>query len=149
MTLRAARIDDLEQLYPLAVEFYSQSQFLRNFDLTHFTRTWSELIGRQTGEIFLLTDDAGEIAGTLGAVAYPDVNSGELIATEFFWYVKDGLRGGGMKLYRAFEAWARERGCTQIRMVHLLDSMPQKLARVYAHLGFVPAEVHYTKELSS
>jgi len=147
MTLRAAMAGDLERLYPLAVEFYSRSQFLRHFDLTRFTSCWTELLRQGTGRIFLLIDDSAQIAGVLGGVVYPDLNNGELIATEFFWYVADGVRGQGMKLYRAFEAWARERGCTQMRMVHLLDSMPGKLARVYTHLGYVPAEVHYVKEL--
>lgn len=144
--IRTASVGDLERLYPLAVEFYARSQFLRNFDLAHFTAAWRELLAHGTGMIFLLIE-GNEIVGALGGVTYPDLNSGELIGTEFFWYVVDGLRGQGLKLYRAFEKWARERGCTQMRMVQLLDSMPQKVSRVYQHLGYVPAEVTYVKEL--
>ena len=78
---------------------------------------------------------------------YPDLYSGDLIATEFFWFVRAEVRGQGLKLYYAFEAWARARHCAQIRMVHLLDLMPERLAKVYRRLGYEPAETHYVKEL--
>jgi len=142
------RIADLGRLIPLAREFYSKSRFLRNLDPDRFTRMWAELIERGAGEIFLLPDDgSGPITGALGAVTYAEPYSGELIATEFFWYVADGFRGQGMNLYRAFEEWARNRKCSQIRMVHLMDSMPDKLNVVYRRLGYEPAELHYVKEL--
>lgn len=146
MTLRKASTEDLGRLEACAREFYAASRFLRGFDIQRFRAAWTALLASGAGVIFLL-ESGGEIAGTLGGVAYPDINSGELIAVEFFWFTRPGHRGGGVKLYRAFEAWARERGCRQIRMVHLMDSQPEQLARVYRRWGFEPVEVHYGKEL--
>lgn len=146
MTIRKAETADLGRLDQCAREFYSSSKFLRGFDLERFTAFWMGLIQSGTGVVFLLID-GNEVAGTIGGVIYPEPYSGELVATEFFWFVRPELRGGGVKLYRAFEAWARDRGASQLRMVHLLDSMPEKLERAYTHLGFEPAEIHYTKEL--
>jgi len=147
MFIREAETSDLDSLEPLATEFYSQSQFLTGFDMARFKRCWTELIEGGAGTIFLLIDDRGEIAGLLGGMKYPELYSGTPIATEFFWYVQEGLRGQGMKLYRAFEDWARNRKCSQIRMVHLMDSMPDKLNVVYRRLGYEPAELHYVKDL--
>lgn len=145
--IRAAAIDDLPKLLPLAEEFYASSKFLKGFNIERFTEMWAQLIGQGAGVIYLAEAD-GAIAGTIGGVMYPDIYSGELVATEFFWFVCGESRGlHGMKLYRAFELWAIEQGCARIRMVHLLDSMPEKLKRIYDHLGFEAVEVHYTKEL--
>jgi len=145
--IRRASLDDLPRLAPMAREFYSQSQFLHHFDADRFAKCWTELLTLGTGVIFLLGTE--DISGVLGGVIYPDLYSGRLIATEFFWYVRLGSRGHGMQLYLAFERYAKNRGCEEIRMVHLLDSMPEKLSRVYRRLGYAPAEVHYVKEVNS
>jgi GNAT superfamily N-acetyltransferase len=128
-----------------AREFYAASRFLRTFDLARFTAMWTGLLASGAGAIFVLDD--GEIRGAIGGVAYPDIYSGELTATEFFWFVSEAHRGGGIRLYRAFERWAKAKGCARIRMVHLMDSMPEKLQTVYERLGFEAAEVHYSKDL--
>ncbi|HSW48631.1 MAG TPA: GNAT family N-acetyltransferase [Bryobacteraceae bacterium] len=146
MPIRQATAADLPRMGGCAREFYASSRFLQGFDLDRFCAVWTELLANGTGVIFLL-EDGGEVVGALGGVAYPDINSGELIATEFFWFIRDGARGQGLRLYRLFESWARERGCRQIRMVHLADLMPDKLDRVYRHLGFEPIEIHWAKEL--
>jgi GNAT superfamily N-acetyltransferase len=104
------------------------------------------LLESGTGVIFV-DENGEEIQGTLGGVAYPEINSGELVATEFFWFVAPERRGGGLRLYRAFEEWARSKGCREIRMAYLIDSMPEKLAKLYRRLGFEPVEVQYVKEL--
>jgi GNAT superfamily N-acetyltransferase len=144
--IRTADIADLPRVAALAQEFSRQSAFTRNFDPDRFIGVWVGLLEAATGEIFLLTD-GDAITGALGGVIYPDLYSGSPIATEFFWYVQPGARGQGMKLYQEFERWARRWDCVQIRMVHLMDSMPEKLSRVYARMGFSPSELHYVKEL--
>jgi GNAT superfamily N-acetyltransferase len=142
-----ARAEDLPRLEPIAREFYASSRFLKRFDISLFCQAWEALLRNGTGVIYLLIDGAGEITGTIGGVAYPDLYSGALVATEFFWFVREGCRGKGIELYKSFERWAREKQCVEIRMVHLLDSMPEKLERVYRSLGFSPTEKHYAKEL--
>lgn len=144
--IRQATAADLPLMESCALEFYRASRFLRNFDIEHFRHSWEMLLSNGSGVIFLYLDH-DEIRGALGGVAYPDVNSGELTAVEFFWFISPSARGGGLKLYRAFEEWAREKQCRVIRMAHLADSMPEKMERVYQHLGFEVSEVHWTKEL--
>jgi GNAT superfamily N-acetyltransferase len=146
--IRPATVEDLASLEPLAREFYASSQVLKRFDTDLFVQTWIRLLDAN-GVIFLL-EDGSSIVGALGGVLYGDPYSGDAIATEFFWFVAQRARGGrgGLQLLKAFEGWARDRGALEIRMVHLLDSMPEKLARVYKHFGFQPIEVHYSKELT-
>ena len=145
--IRQARIEDLPRLWEYARESFSQSRFLKRFELERFCGLWTALLEQGAGGVFVLEDEAEELAGALMGVVYPEPYSDELTATEFAWFVRPGHRGEGIRLYRAFEQWARERGCARIRMVHLTDVMPAKLANVYRRLGFEPAEVHYVKEL--
>lgn len=142
--IRPADITDLPRLEPLARQFYAASRFLGEFHMEQFIHLWGVLLLEDRGVVFLLLDGE-EIVGALGGVVYPDTYSAVKVATEFFWFVGEGHRGAGLKLYRAFEEWATAQGCRQIRMVHLADSMPDQLARVYSHLGFEAAEVHYVK----
>lgn len=139
---------DLPELAACARDFYAASRFLHTFDMARFEAVWTTLLASGTGVVLGLRED-GEVVGTIGGVVYAEPYSGDLIATEFFWFVRPGRRGGGMRLYRAFEAWAREQNCTQIRMGHLSDSMPQKVKRVYERLGFEEVETNYAKPLRS
>ena len=145
--IRTATIDDLVTLADLAAQFYASSKFLNDFNLECFETTWTQLLSSGMGAVFVLDGVDGPI-GALGGVAYPDINSGRLTATEFFWFVDPAFRGKGLSLYKAFEDWARSKRCSEIRMVHLADSMPSQLERLYERLGFDMAEVHYRKELS-
>lgn len=148
MIIRTATVDDLKNMGECAEQFYASSRFLKNFNLDRFCAVWADLITKGVGVIFGLFDDVGKVCGAIGGVVSPDLYSGEPIAHEFYWFVLEGYRGKGIQMYRAFEAWARERECTQIQMVHLTDSMAEQLGHVYERLGFVQAEVRYTKELA-
>ena len=112
-----------------------------------FETTWNQLLTSGAGVIFVV-EDCGAFLGALGAVAYPEINSGRLTATEMFWFDDPSHRRDGLKLYKVFEVWARERQCVEIRMVHLSDSRAASLERIYSRLGFEQAEVHYRKELT-
>lgn len=143
--MRQAAIADLPAMHSAATEFYASSQFLETFDLARFTGVWTELLAGGAGVIFVQGD--ADVDGALGGVVHRDLYSDELMASEFFWFVKAGKRGAGISLYREFEKWARDKGCRRIEMVHLLDVMPEKVARFYRTLGYRAAETRYTKQL--
>ncbi len=147
-TVRPATVEDLPRLASLANEFYSQSDVLKTFDIERFCALWQALLANGSGVIFLLESDR-EIAGTIGGVAYPEQYSAELLCQEFFLFVRKESRGGFglLKLYRAFERWAKERGCSEIRLGHLHDLQPEELGKLYVRLGFRHTETLYAKEL--
>jgi len=130
-----------------AMKFYASSKFLKGFVLGRFCEFWTKMILDQSGIIFELVH-GGEIKGALGAVSYPDVYSGDLIATEFFWWVDPQNRGRGIELYNRFEEWARTKQCKRIRMTHLCDLMPEGLKWLYGEMGFHAIEINYEKELA-
>lgn len=149
MMIRPVTPEELAGLEPLAEEFYASSAFLKKFDMARFVEFWVGFLENGLGAFFGLFDE-GKPVGAIAGLVYPEPYSGDLVATEFFWYVgKQFRRGtGGVRLYREFERWAIEKGCTQIRMVHLMDSMPEEVARFYRKLGFKSIETHYAKDLT-
>lgn len=146
--IRPAVVEDLPRMAECARQFYASSKFLKRFELERFCSAWQGFIESGAGVIIGLFDEDGTVRGAIGGLAFPDLYSGDLQATEFFWFVMEGSRGHGMKLLREFEKWAHLKGCTCLRMAHLSDSMPAKLEHVYGRLGYVLAEKQYVKELS-
>ena len=143
-----ATIEQLPLLHACAEEFYAASKHLHLFDLDKFVGLWTDAIESGYGVVFI-AEDNGQILGTIAGMAHQDIYSSEMVASEFFWFVKESSRGGGIALYRAFESWAREQGCKSIQMVHLLDSMPEKVGHFYKRMGFEAVEVRYSKSLEA
>ena len=145
-TIEECDRSEFVELAGLASKFYSSSSALKKFDINVFCSTWNNLYSIGAGVIFLLKREL-DIIGVIGGIKYPDVNSGELIATEMFWFVDQEKRGNGIKLFKRFESWARDNKCKSIIMVHLIDSMPDKLKKLYTRYGYKPIEISYKKEL--
>lgn len=143
--IREATAEDLPRLKDLAEEFCRTTKFLRDFDFGKFCASWKQLISGP-GVIFLAESTRG-LDGCICGVAYPDILSGKLVASEFSWFVASAARGQGLRLYYAFYAWAQARGCNEIRMVALADSMAERLDAIYKRLGFELIERHYGKSL--
>lgn len=76
-------------------------------DRSWTARTVAGLIADDAG--IVLVSDGGFIAGALR----PTIISPQLIAQEMGWYARDG---SGLRLLRAFEAWARQRGAALVQL---------------------------------
>lgn len=146
-SIRQAELTDLPKLAAGAAEFYAASEFLNGFDMGHFSQVWASLIRSGSGVIFLEEGEDGLINGALGGMVHRDLYGDTLIAEELFWFMRPDTRGGGVRVYRAFEKWAKAHGAVSLQMVHLLDSMPEKVARFYHAVGFKAVETRYTKTL--
>lgn len=144
--IRELRLEELPKLAPLAASFYASSEFLVDFNLDYFVELWTRVLSVDAG-VILVEENANGIQGTLGGFIHRDLYGERTIVEELFWYVLPGVRGGGVRLYRAFERWARARGAHEIQMVHLLDSMPEKVSGFYRRDGFKPVETRYKKAL--
>ena len=132
-----------------APEFYRSSTALSStsrFDIDKFKSVWSSLITSGMGVIFGIWS-SGKLVGAIGGMCHPDIYGSDLVAEEFFWFVSESYRKDGIRLYRTFENWARERGAKTLQMVHLSDSMPDKLKKFYLRSGFAEIETRYAKSL--
>lgn len=150
MIIRQATIEDLPRLEQCANGFLDalERKFLGGFDMSRFVELWRQLINSGNGVIFLMLEGE-KVVGAAGALAHQEQYCDYLVAQEFFWWVQPENRGlGGVRLYHQLEDWAREKGCKHLRMVYMVNSMPEKVGNFYERVGLKPMEVTYTKELA-
>jgi GNAT superfamily N-acetyltransferase len=147
--IRPLTIGELGAVEDAARDFYAASRFLGGFSIDRFCEIWARLLASGDGVIFAAFSnvDKEELAGVIGGLIHREIYGEALIAEEFFWFVRPGRRHVGVELYRHFEQWARDRSAATIQMVHLFDSMPEKVARFYLRSGFEPVEMRYVKAL--
>ena len=132
----------------LGQSFFDEAELPGSFKLEAFKHNWQGLIKNNIGAMWKLMV-GGKFAGAIGGVFFPDVNSGEMVASEMFWYVHPDYRNTkwSIRLFRTFEQWAKTMGAKRVFMTYLLSSMPESLKRFYEHQGYKPVEVNYMKDL--
>lgn len=120
-----------------------------DYNHDHYAAELRRFISSGTGVIFYLEDDDGQIVGGIGGIKYPCLLTGKLTAVELFWYVDKERRSGtgGVRLFDAFEEWAKAHGCAKVAMVYLPCSMPERLYAFYERRGYRLAEMHFEKEI--
>jgi len=138
-----ATIEEIPVITQLCKKFEQATSHV-TVDIEHSIKSYTRFIESGIGTMLLLKKD-GEIIGGLGCLKYPDLHSGELTAVETFWFVDPQHRGKGLKLFDAFEAWADKHGCVNKAMIHMVDSYPDILEKLYIRKGYKLIEKHYVK----
>ena len=97
----------------------------------------------------LMKEVDGKVVGCLGFIMSTDLHSGEPIAIETFWFVDPAFRGQGYgnELFDAFEETAKRKGAKKVAMIHMSDSFPDILEKLYMKRGYRLLEKHYIKEI--
>jgi len=148
MIFEAKTDSELLELRNVLENFYKILPYKE--DLNGFKKNWipawKDLIKSKKGKIFALEKER-KIIGALGFLITPALEDGALCATEAFWYVDEQHRGAGLKLLNKYESYAKSIGCKRIGMVHLENSMPDKLKRLYTRKKYKHIESMYLKEL--
>ena len=145
--IREAKADEALKVVSFLKQFEQASQFVK-VDVDHASKQFARLINSGNGVVFIMENSKGELQGGIGAIALPDLNCGVMTAVETFWFVAPEHRGGGMRLMEAFERWGKDKGCKRLAMIHLVDSYPDILEKIYINEGYKLVEKHYVKEVS-
>ena len=141
---------------PTEKEFYEVATMASNFedhsshvkvDPDHTVKVYGELVKSGVGVVFVIVKD-GAVVGGIGGLKGPDLHYPRTIAVETFWFVLPEHRGEGLKLLAEFERWAVEKKCDCVAMIHLSDSHPKVLEKIYKRKGYHLVENHYLKVLS-
>lgn len=115
-------------------------------DVNYTTGRYIPMVKSRKCAIFMLRG-GGKVCGAIGGIKAEDLHCGELIAVETFWFVNPVHRGHGLRLLELFEIWAKEEGCCKVAMIHLDDSMPETLKKLYGRRGYRLIESHYVREV--
>jgi len=145
--IKKITIDELPELIHLADKFYSCSDFLHSFNSEIWIKNWTAFIKTDIGVIFGLFGEDKKYHGAIGAIKFPDINGGFLIATETFWFTEESYKGKGIYLLKEYEKWAKFNKCNRIAMCYLADSMPDKVRNIYEKCGYKLSEVTYIKDI--
>ena len=142
--IRPATHEDVPALVVMGQQF-AQTEMYR--DVLHenpdqITVVMTNLIDCETGTILALESES-VLVGMMGIIYTPHFLSAEIYASEIFWWVTPGHRGDGVRLLRAAESWAKERGATKLQMV----APNERVGRFYDRMGFTRIETSYQKSL--
>ncbi len=146
--IRVCKPEEFKRVFEIGDEFWKEVNLPGKPDVVVFLKTWNILYDLNVGVIFGLFEN-NIMIGIMGATVFPDINDGVLVANEAFWFMSKKYRGkiGGIKLFKKFEEWAKEKGAKRIIMVALENSKKEKLDKFYKKVDYNILETHYIKEI--
>ncbi len=143
--IRFATDADIEPITVLVKRFHETSDYGKH--LAYHPEKVAALIARSTsdesGAFVAVSEHEGAVVGFIIGYNYEHPYTGELIASELFWFTEPKFRRDGVKLFRCFEVWADMIGATRIHMI----APTEKVGRFYAKRGYDALETVYTKAL--
>lgn len=143
--IRDAAYEDVPDLVDLGIRFIESGKYRDKIkpNPEALAQMMFGLIDNPYGLLTVLEAAKGRNIGMFGAMATLSPYSGEPVAMELFWYVEPESRGGGVRLLRHAENWARELGCKQFIAV----SHTKKVSRFLKKSKFLGMEEHFVKVL--
>lgn len=146
MLIRPAREDDLPDIVRMAQAFVEGTSYQQVLTVQPVLvgKLAQTLIQNPDALALIAEDEDGARVGMLGMITIPHPLSGERLAMEVVWWVDEHARGGGVKLMKAAEAWARAQGCAAIQMI----APSPRVAKLYEFLQYRQVEVAYQKRLT-
>jgi len=145
-SIRAVTPDDVPAIVRMGLRF-AQTEYHAYMPMT------AESLNAFVRSLLINPDAHCQIAeahgvpvGMMASLIYFQPMFGAWIGTEIAWWMEPEARGSrlALKLLRAAERWAMNRGAVRFQMIAPTDHV----AAFYERLGFRRLEIHYEKELS-
>lgn len=142
--IRPADVTDLPAVVALGQRFLAEAEY-RGVIAENPAQMEALALRLITGDdaTVLLVEHDGEPVGMIGLLFYPHLISAEPLAGELFWWVNPERRRDGVRLLRAAETWARDRGAMFMQMV----APNGRVGQFYEALGYVKVETMYQRTL--
>lgn len=136
--IREATLQDIPVLLEMGERFSKVANLAEHvgYDAANMAATFRVMIEAPEHVIFI------KDGGAIGAMSGPHpFNYAHTVAQELFWWCENG---GGLKLLRKLEEWAKERGAS-LRMACLEAVEPKRTGQLFERLGYAPIEHGYIK----
>lgn len=138
--VRRATAEDRLAVISLLKESHAAARLTFPFSAPHL-----DLLFRQHMERGLVLVTGEPAHGVLMAMTFDHPFGAGKWAKETCWYIAPSGRGrSALQMLDAYEAWAREQGCTTIGMASLASN---DVSKIYERRGYAPAETHFVKAL--
>jgi GNAT superfamily N-acetyltransferase len=143
--IRPATPNDVPAIVAMGIDQMAEIYPAMGRNETRLAETLTRLMASDDG-LALVADDGETLTGMIGVVLFPHHLTGDLTAGEVFWFVRQSARGTvGMRLLKAAEAWAIEKGAKCLQM----SAPPGSSAEaIYARLGYQAIETTHRKEIA-
>lgn len=132
-----------------AVAFFNESKIDGVLNFKHFCDWWDQAIGISVG-VVLVNESEGKSNGIIGGLVSQCMMTGDIIATECFWWIAPELRDhspAGMRLFLKWEEMVKERYAKRIYVGNLHAVNHDKMQDLYHRLGYKSLETHYCKSV--
>lgn len=142
--IRELTDEDRFALQELGPKFYDLCNIGGKFDMNWFMLVWKKVLASGVGAMWRL-HEGDRIIGYFGAIIHPCMFSGEITASETFWFVDPEYRSGsgGARLFLQFLKWAEALKVDRVQSAHVTSSMASELEGFYERLGFKKFETSY------
>lgn len=147
--VRRGTIEDIDALVEMGGRFFAFSAF-SGFIPYDADAVRTGLTGLLEHGVVLVADCDGQlVGGIVGAMAPVWFNKDTRAATELAWWVNEDFRhtSAGIKLYRAFEQWAKDQGAHAIVMSDLVIRGVAPAENLFRKLGFTTVERSHVKKV--
>lgn len=135
--IRAAELSDIAGLLPIAAAMHAESRFRGlDFQGEKMRALFEHLVQSENG-CLLVVEHAGALHGVLAGGLAQDFFGETVAAFEYGVYVDPARRGSmdGVRLVKAYLAWARERGAVYINMGVTTGVTTDRTGALYEKLG--------------
>ncbi len=144
--IRLATLDDIPALVAMGQQFADTPEYASILTLDPQVTAAMASMLVQSPDALVLVDapEGGEPVGMLAFLLTPHLMSGELLALEVVWWVNPEARSEGVRMLRAAEAWAKERGAHAVQLI----APSARVERFYQVMGYRRVEVAYQKRIA-
>ena len=134
---------DIEPIRQHGIDF--MQDLCEEIDHEYYIAQWRKFIDTGMGVVFYLVKN-NVVVGGIGAIKVPNIFNGKTMLVEMFWYVNPKHRKAGLLLYDAMEKYFEEnKKLDRFAMIHMENSMPEKLKSFYVKKGFKLMETQWIK----
>ena len=147
MMIRRATAEDIPAIVTMAQTFAASPLYAAHVTVSvpHLTRLIASFLVNEDALALIAARDDGSLVGMIGMLICEHPVSGQRVATELAWWVDADTRGVGLgvKLLRAAEAWAAERGAEAMQM----GAPTERVGEFYQAMGYARVETSYQRRL--
>ena len=149
MLIRKGASADIPRCVEMAADFHKIAYGLMGIEFCpDSTARAFEMCLRH--ELLSIAEHNDVVIGMVAGVKAPMImNNDHLVGAELAWWVEPDYRktSAGLKLLKFAEKLAKEAGVKMWSMMLLESSEPEKVAKIYAKMGYKPVERTYLKVL--
>lgn len=132
----------------LGQEFTLASGLPGTFDEDHFLTSYCNLLQSGIAAVWVGHEEQ-EVAGIIGGIVTQCPFTGDVVAIESFWFVREKFRKDslGVRLLKLFEEWAVEMGADRICLSCMNQVNPDRMGEFYVKRGYALLEHAYVRRI--